>query len=205
MSEQNYVEDLRDIKDIMKRSSRFLSLSGMSGVSAGLIALLGAYAAYQTVYSNQNYLGYRQAEITMESLSTLVGIAVITLVLSIAAILFFTSREAKKQGQKLWDHQSQRLLINLMIPLVSGGILCLILLFKGFVGLVTPLTLIFYGLALVNASKYTLTEVRSLGIAEILLGLLAIQFIGYGLIFWSLGFGVLHIVYGVLIQIRHGK
>ena len=83
--------------------------------------------------------------------------------------------------------------------------MCLILLFKGYVGIITPLTLIFYGLALVNASKYTLNEVRSLGIAEIILGLFAAQFIGYALIFWALGFGLLHIVYGILVQIRYGK
>ena len=89
--------------------------------------------------------------------------------------------------------------------MITGGILCLILLFNGYVGIIAPLTLIFYGLALVNASKYTLKEVRSLGIAEIILGLIATYFIGYGLLFWSVGFGLLHIIYGIIMKTRYGS
>jgi len=70
---------------------------------------------------------------------------------------------------------------------------------------VAPLTLIFYGLALVNASKYTLSEIRSFGIAEIVLGLIAMAFIGYGLLFWAIGFGLLHIIYGIIMHVRYGS
>lgn len=203
MNQDKYKQDLQDIKDIMNRSSRFISLSGLSGIFAGLFALGGAYAAYQTVYAGQDYLSYRHAIITRESLMTLLIIALVTLALSIGAGIFFTSRETRKQNEKVWDHQTRRLLINLAIPLVTGGIVCLILLLKGFVGIIAPLTLIFYGLALVNASKYTLNEVRSLGIIEILLGVISLQFIGYGLLAWAVGFGVLHIVYGTMMQLKY--
>lgn len=203
MNQDKYKQDLQDIKDIMNRSSRFISLSGLSGIFAGLFALGGAYAAYQTVYAGQDYLSYRHAIITRESLMTLLIIALVTLALSIGAGIFFTSRETRKQNEKVWDHQTRRLLINLAIPLVTGGIVCLILLLKGFVGIIAPLTLIFYGLALVNASKYTLNAVRSLGIIEILLGVISLQFIGYGLLAWAVGFGVLHIVYGTMMQLKY--
>ena len=205
MNQQKYIDDLKDIKDIMNRSSRFISMSGLSGVSAGIFALIGAYLAYQTVYYNQDYLGYRRAMLTSESLITLLIIAFLTITLTIGAGIFFTSRKAKKNKQKLWDLQTKRLLINLFIPLITGGILCLMLLLKGYIGIVAPLTLIFYGLALVNASKYTLTEIRSLGIVEIILGLIATHFIGFGLLFWSFGFGILHIIYGIVMQVRHGS
>ena len=203
MKEQNYIDDLKDIREIMDRSSRFISLSGLSGVFAGIFALIGAYVAYQTVFINHDYLVLGQVEITTESLTSLLVIAILTLLLSGGAAVFFTTKEAKKRNQKIWDNQSRRLLINLAIPLVTGGILCLILLFKGYIGIIPPLTLIFYGLALVNASKYTLTEIRSLGIAEIVLGLAATHFIGSGLLFWAVGFGLLHIVYGIVMQIRY--
>lgn len=203
MDELKYKDDLKDIKEIMNRSSRFISLSGYSGVSSGLIALIGAYLAYQTVYTNQLNSGYRSVIITSGSASTLLIIAIFTLAIAIGAGIYFTSREAKKNNEKLWDAQTKRLLINLGIPLVAGGILCLMLLFKGYLGMVAPLTLIFYGLALVNASKYTLTEIRSLGLIEIILGLLAFQFIGYGLLFWALGFGIMHIVYGITMHIKY--
>ena len=200
---ENYKEDLKEIKDIMNRSSRFISLSGLSGISAGIIALIGAYAAYQTVFINQDYLGYSEVIITTKSLATLLQIAIGTIVLSIGTVIYFTTKETKKRNQKIWDHQTKRLLINLAIPLITGGILCLMLMFKGYIGMVLPLTLIFYGLALVNASKYTLNEIRSLGILEILLGLMASHFIGYGLLFWAIGFGILHIIYGVVMYLRY--
>lgn len=203
MDQQKYIDDLREIKSIMSRSSRLISLSGLAGVFAGIFALGGAYMAYSTVYTNQNYLGYRVAILNSETIVSLLTIAITTLVLSIGAGVFFTSRRAKKTNEKLWDHQTKRLLINLFIPLATGGILCLILLSKGYIGVVAPLTLIFYGLALVNASKYTLDEIRSLGLLEIALGLFATYFIGYGLIFWSIGFGVLHIIYGLVMHRKY--
>ncbi len=200
---EKYLEDIKDIKDIMNRSSRFISLSGWAGVFAGIIALAGVYVAYKIVYAGQNYLAYRQTIITSETLVHLLLIALATLLLAFLSVLFFTRKKAIKNNQKLWDHQSKRLVINLLIPLVAGGLLCLILLSKGFIGLIAPLTLLFYGLALINASKYTLSEIRSLGVIEVVLGLTATFFIGYGLLFWALGFGLLHIIYGIFMELRY--
>jgi len=205
MDKNKYIEDLKDIKQMMNRSSKFISLSGMSGIAAGILALVGAYLAFQTIYADQNYLVYRQASLSSENLLNLLIIALMTLILSIGSGIFFTTRKAKKNKQKLWDSQTKNLLINLFIPLATGGILCFILLLKGFIGIIAPLTLIFYGLALVNASKYTLQEIRSLGLIEIILGLLGIYFIGYGLILWAIGFGILHIVYGIIMHLRYGS
>ena len=141
----------------------------------------------------------------MNKLVLLLIIAVSVLIAAVGSGIFFTTRKAKKNNQKLWDVQTKRLIINLFIPLVTGGILSLILLFKGYVGLVAPLTLIFYGLGLVNGSHFTLNEIRSLGLIEIALGLVSMNFIGYGLYFWAVGFGVLHIVYGIIMQVKHGS
>lgn len=203
MNQEKYVEDLREIREIMNRSSRFISLSGWSGIAAGSVALIGAYLAYHLLYIRQPYLEYEQIVLDGNILVQLLLIAGGTLVLAVGLGIFFTTREAKLKGQTIWDAQAKRLLINLAIPLVAGGILSLILLSRGSVGVVAPLTLIFYGLALVNASKYTLTEIRSLGIIEIVLGLLAAYWIGFGLLFWAIGFGILHIAYGIHMQLKY--
>jgi hypothetical protein len=203
MNQQKYIEDLADIKDIMNRSSRFISLSGLSGISAGVVALLGASAAYYTVYAKQDGLNYGTLIVNSETILQLIGIAFTTLVVALALGLHFTQREAKKKGQHIWDGQAKRLLLNLAIPLVSGGAVCLILLLKGYIGPIAPLTLVFYGLALVNASKYTLNDIRSLGVVEIVLGLVSLQFMGYGLLAWALGFGLMHIVYGIVMYRKY--
>ena len=205
MSEkEKYLQDLKEIKDMMSRSSKFISLSGLSGISAGVIALIGAFLAYRFVYTDQLFLGYRSITLTQDKALILIGLALAVVTLALAFGVYFTGKAAKQKQQSLWNEQSKRLLINLFIPLITGGLLCLILLSKGFIGMVAPLTLIFYGLALVNASKYTLTEIRSLGLIEIALGLVSIYFIGYGLLFWAIGFGVLHIIYGIVMKIKYG-
>ena len=205
MDKEKYLEDLKDIKEMMNRSSRFISLSGMSGICAGVFSLIGAYTGFQTIYSSQEYMGYRWENLTNESLISLIGIAVGVIILSIITGIYFTTQKAKALNEELWDHHTKRYLINLSIPLVSGGILCLILLLKGYGGLIAPLTLIFYGLALVNGSHFTLKETRNLGLIEILLGLLAIAYVQYGLIFWAIGFGVLHIIYGAFMHFNTSK
>ena len=203
MNKKKYIDDLKEIKDTMDRATRFISLSGLSGVSTGITALVGALIAYQTVFKNTEYLTHNAVEINSKNLNYLLLISIGTLILSIACAIFFTNRKTKKQNQGVWNVQVKRLLINLSIPLVSGGLLCLMFLFKGFVGLLFPLTLIFYGLALVNGSKYTLTEIRNLGLIEILLGLLAFQFINYGILFWAIGFGIFQIIYGLIVQKKY--
>ncbi|NOU60749.1 hypothetical protein [Marinifilum caeruleilacunae] len=203
MNQQKYIEDLNEIKEMMNKSSKFISLSGLSGIAAGVVALAGAYVAWITIYSKTGYQNFDRALLSWDQLIQLIGIGAITLLLAVGLGIFFTRLKTKRSKQNIWDSQTKRLLMNLLIPLLSGGAFCLLILIKGYVGLIAPLTLLFYGLALVNASKYTLTEVRSLGILEIILGLIATYFIGYGLIFWCIGFGVLHIVYGIIMEVKY--
>jgi len=200
---EKYSKDLEEIKDIMNRTTRFVSLSGLSGVSTGITALAGVFLAYFTIFKDQDFLVYNQVVLSQDKLWYLLLIACGTLMLSIVNAMFFTSRNTRNQNERVWDIQTKRLLINLAIPLVTGGLLCLMLLFKGFVGILPPLALIFYGLALVNGSKYTLPEIRNLGLVEILLGLIAFQLIDFGLIFWAIGFGLIQIFYGLIIQRKY--
>ena len=202
MKELKYAEDLKDIKDIMNRSSRFASLSGLSGVAAGIIGLGGLYFSYILVFKGNDYLVYGQVDLPPESLRTLILVAIATILITFISLILLTRRETTRRNEKLWDLHTKRILTCLAIPLFTGGILCIVFLFNGFIGIIPPLTLIFYGLALENASKYTLSEIRSLGLAEIVLGLLAVIFVEYGLIFWGIGFGILHIGYGIIMHIR---
>lgn len=210
MEKQNeHLETLSEIRSMMERSSRFISLSGLSGVSAGIFALIGAAVAYchfRLSFSNPRY--YEQAVLpggrtNMDFYIFCFVVCALVLALSLAAGVFFTVRKAKKKGQSVWDNTARRLLINLFIPLAAGGIFCLALLANNVLGLVAPATLIFYGLALVNASKYTLNDVRYLGICEVILGVIASFYMQYGLFFWAIGFGVLHIIYGIVMYNKY--
>ena len=204
-SKTDYLKDISEIKAIMQRSSRFISLSGLSGVSAGIYALVGAYLAYSLLYQETEFFSYKRVTTDYTTTIQLISIALGVLILSILTGIWLTTRKARKNKLPVWDQQAKRLLINLFIPLAAGGILCLIFINKGYIGIVAPLTLIFYGLALVNASKFTYSEIRSLGLMEITLGLFASHWIGFGLLFWAVGFGVLHIVYGGWMFFKYEK
>jgi hypothetical protein len=201
-----YEKDLASIRTMMERSVKFISLSGMSGVMAGIYAILGAVAAYFMVHYPISPLNQRVYSINdIETLSQLTGIAIVVLIASLATGVWFSARKAKKYNEKLWNATSKKLLVNLAIPLVTGGIFILILLYTGHFGVAAPASLIFYGLALVQASANMWDEIRYLGILEIVLGLVSALFPGYGLIFWVIGFGILHIVYGTIMHNKYDR
>jgi hypothetical protein len=194
---ENYLKDIQDIKKMMDKSSQFLSLSGLSGILAGIYALVGAYAVH--CIAGDYY--------TLESrtFKFIVLVAGAVLVLSVGTAYILTVRKARKHGDSIWSSTSKRLVLNFLIPLGTGGIFALLLIKNHYYGLIAPITLIFYGLACVNASKYTLRDVRYLGITMIIIGLLATWFMGYGLQFWALGFGVCHIVYGTVMHFKYDR
>ncbi len=204
MDSKNYHDDLSHIRQMMERSSRFISLSGLSGVFAGLTALIGATYVY--FLFQKNGISYFDGEKNVFSrglVNELFWVGLMILVVAVGCGYFFTAQKSKKKGLKIWDSTTKRLLFNFAIPLITGGIFCIALLMHGLFVFIAPATLIFYGLALVNALKYTLTDVQYLGYFEIVLGLLSLFFLGWGLVFWAIGFGVLHIVYGLIMHKKY--
>ena len=201
-----YVQDIAEIRQMMEKSSRFISLSGLSGIMAGIYALIGAYIAWKLAYtSDQMIYGGQTIRNVWGNINYLIldaaGVFILTLITGIG----LSVKKAKKHGVKSWDKTTQKLIINLFIPLVAGGILIIVLYLNGIVGLIAPTTLIFYGLGLINASHYTYRDIRYLGLLEVALGLIASFVIGYGLLIWAIGFGLLHIVYGTLMYFKYDK
>lgn len=211
-SQQRSLQELQQIKQMMERSSKFISLSGLSGISAGICALVGAWLASKKL----SVYNYEHSEIFNEErgtyifrdgstllLNELIIIAVAVFIVAFLSAFFFTWLRSKKNNMPLWGTTSIRLFINMAIPLLAGGLFLLRALQLGMYELIAPGCLIFYGLALVNAAKYTLGEVRYLGYGQILLGIINLWCIGYGLYFWAAGFGLLHIIYGTMMWFKY--
>lgn len=196
---QKHQEDLAHIRSMMERSSRCISLSGLSGVFAGLSALIGGLYVFQLFKANGiEYFGGQQIYVPASLVSQLFATGVVILICAFVFGLFFTIRKSKKYDLPIWTSATKKMLFNLTIPLLAGGIFCAALLYHQIYGIVAPATLIFYGLALINAEKYTFSDIKYLGFCELVLGFISLFYIGYGLVFWIIGFGILHILYGLI-------
>jgi hypothetical protein len=224
VKEKEIEDELVSIRSMMERSSKFISLSGLSGILAGVYALLGVACAYYILYYRalnaiDRYITNNPAKINSygsiwvnysdhyySQVSFTLGIiALLVLITSVATGILLSARKAKRKGQPLWSSTSRALLFHMATPLITGGILILILVIRGYYGIAAPMSLIFYGLSLTSASSYTFSMVKYLGLCEIILGLVAACLPGFGLLFWAIGFGVLHIIYGSLMYFKYDR
>ena len=206
-TDEEYIKDLTEIRSIMERSTKFLTLTGWAGIMLGIYALVGICVAYNLSYFSSDAITYNTVnrQDLADNILNLSVLAVVILIIGLSTAILFSRRKSQKTGESLWNAAARRVVINMAIPLITGGIFILILISKGLFGLMAPASLLFYGLALINASKYTFSEYRNLGIIEIILGLVASYYIGYGPIIWAIGFGVMHIIYGIYLHLKYEK
>lgn len=205
MKDKELQDELVSIRNLMERSSKFISLSGLSGILAGVYALAGAGVAYYITNDFKADGSLSDFFFLAKIVPYLIGIALTVLVASLLTGLVLTYQKAKRKGQSVWGKSSKALLFHMAVPLVTGGVLIIIFVYRGYFGIVAPASLIFYGLSLISASNFTFTDVKYLGLIEIILGLIAACFPGYGLLFWAIGFGVLHIVYGIVMYLKYDR
>jgi hypothetical protein len=199
-------EELADIKAMMERSTRFLSLSGLAGVLAGIYAFVGAGIAYYWIYFPETSFGQESVPMSgHELMNKLLIISLVIVVLAIGTAYLLSQQKSQRTAQQFWSPASKRFLFALFIPVISGGLFSFALIHQSAFELTAAATLIFYGLGLINASHFTLGEIKNLGIGQLILGLLAAFFPDYGLICWALGFGVLHVIYGSMMYFKHDR
>ncbi len=200
----NTMDDLAHIREMMERSSRFISLSGLSGIVAGFLGLLGALGAYLLMQrSGLDY--FEKGGQTYSSGLTVELLILAVSILSLAVLfgIYFTVKKSRRMDLPIWTGTTKKMVFSLAIPLIAGGVFCAAMLFQNHFDLIAPSLLIFYGLALINVEKYTYSDVKFLGILELILGLIALFNLGLGLVFWAIGFGLLHILYGIILYKKY--
>lgn len=210
---QNHLKDISAIRSMMEQSTKFISLSGLSGIAVGIIALLGVAAALLCLddlqlvatLNQRTYQIFAGQDMNWDFVVFFFADGLTVLVTALLLASFFSIRLAKKKGLPVWNKVAWNMVWNLMVPLAAGGLFCFIQVFHGSVIWISSTTLIFYGMALLNASKFTVKEIRWLGISEIVLGLICALWVGAGLLFWAIGFGVLHILYGIIMYFRYER
>ena len=207
-------KDISLIKNLMEKSSKFSNLSGYAIATTGLLALLGAVFIYFDlgISISEKYISYAElinqtgnANSIYTKIKLLVIIASLILLTSLLILYVSAKLKSERHDINLFNSSFSRALKSLFIPVLSGGIFCGFLILHKMYGLVAPATLIFYGLGLISASKYSYNELELLGYLELLLGTIASYYMGSGLLFWMIGFGIGHIVLGVFIHYKYDK
>jgi hypothetical protein len=210
-NQKEQLDAINDIKKLMERSSKFSALSGLSGIIVGIMALVCIGISYTilgiTPLEPISYLSIlnRDGAIDTELLKLLIINFSVVLLASFLTAIWLSNKNAVKKGEQIWDLTAKRMLINFSIPMFAGGAYCFILFTQNHIELILPATLLFYGLALLNASKYTVEDIKYLGVLLVLLGLFASIYVDEALLLWGIGFGALHIVYGSFMYFKYEK
>jgi hypothetical protein len=210
---EKYLQQISTIKSLMESNTKFLSLSGLSGVWAGSVALVGC--ALTALYMHDNFfLTNTWSVIVAENNNplyansnaiTLFLFACIILFFAVAGGFVFTYFKVQQLGETLWNSVSKKMLFELFSILSVGGIFCIIQLMQHQFLYLISTTLLFYGLALFHISKYTVRDIQYLSFLLILLGLLNTIFHNHGVLFWCIGFGLLHIFYGTAMYFKYDR
>lgn len=203
MENKDALKELRDIRTMMERSSRFQTVSGWGILAAGLMAIVAGWVANiifngsgTTLYGDTGYIWDHKTQIAVFGSLALVVVCGLTVFLSSMLLA------RRRNIPFAFDATMRRLLLAFSVPLVAGGVLCLALVLQGHYGLTSSIMLIFYGLALIACHHFTYPALGLLGYAELLLGLADCFVATHALLFWTVGFGVLHVLFGIYLIIK---
>ena len=193
---QNPLQSLQEIKSMMQRTSKFTSISGWSGVWVGVVGLLAALVAYFIIFNQEMQLYGLQPDNTRDF--ELIILAFVTLVIACVGGFYFMIRKTNKDQEKFITPTTKRILIRFIFVLLIGAAICFCLYRQLSFVYMAPTTLLFYGLVLYNIARDTVIEIKYLAYTEILLGIFSFYFIANGLLFWALGFGLAHVIFGLI-------
>lgn len=176
-------EDLRFIRQTMERAASFTALPGWGGVLMGVVALLAAPAA-------------ARAASEREWMLTWLGAALLAFLTGFTDML----HKVRAQRSSLVSGPASRFILALLPSFFVGGALTIALARAGLWSLVPGTWLLAYGAAVIAAGTHSIRAVRWMGAAYLVLGALALAFpIGRGDVWMGLGFGLVHIAYGLWI------
>ena len=211
MDNKDALNTLKEIKDLMARSSRFQTISGWSIVIIGIYASIVSLGAWLLLGNHEPYTwlpAFAQDFAINTPSRTILAlvIAAVLVVVSFLTVCLGSYLKTKRDNQTFaFDQTVRRSLINFFVPAIAGALFCVAMLVQGHYGLTSSIMLLFYGLALINCSHYTRSSIALLGYGQLLLGIVDCFVVHHAILFWFLGFGLLHIIYGATTEIRKVK
>jgi len=182
----------------MERHSSFFSLSGFTGILIGIVGCIAIFLVDTMTHGyGINFDGFSQLPILFLEIGIMV-IGILTIVLSLFILWKRGRNKAKKNKQGLWNAFAKKQRINLLLLLLVFLVILILIGSKGYYRLITPLLLSFYGLLLLNLSRFQSKSLLFLGLATLILGI--VSYVSYTdkIFLLALGVGIFPIIYGLL-------
>ena len=182
------MDNLRFIRETMERSTSFTAVSGVAGMIMGAVAMVAAVVA-STRRTPEAWL-----------LTWLIA----ALVAGLAA-LWAMIRKARASGVSLLSGPGSKFALFFTPPIVVGALLTAALVRVDLLSVLPGAWLLLYGTAVVSGGAFSVRIVPMMGVGFMLVGALALFAPpAWGDEFMAVGFGVLHIVFGLVIWRKHG-
>lgn len=185
---QRAMENLRFIRETMERSGSFTAVPGWGGVLVGLSAAAAAVvASYRATPGGWLAVWFAEGMLAM----------------AVAALAM--KHKAEKVGEPLLSAPARKFALSFAPPLLAGALLTFVLVQAGQPAIIPGMWLLLYGTGVVTGGAFSVDIVPVMGLCFMALGTLALFCpLGWGNAFLAIGFGGLHIVFGILIARRHG-
>lgn len=180
-------DNLRFIREAMERSTSFTGVSGRGYVAVGVTALAAAWVASLQATPGAWMLAW-----------------IVELPVAAALAVGLTARKARSQGGSLWSHAGRKLIFAFSPPMAVGALLTASLYLSGRFDLLPGVWLALYGAGVMTGGAYSVRVIPLMGAAFIVLGGVALLTSLPGDLALALGFGGLHILFGIVVWRRYG-
>ncbi|MBC7797651.1 MAG: hypothetical protein H7Z37_12330 [Pyrinomonadaceae bacterium] len=181
-------DNLRFIRETMERSTAFTAVSGYGG------ALMGATAIGAAIIASQQTS-------TKYWLITWLAEAVLALAIGVLAMW----QKAKIIDAKLFSTPTRKFALGFAPPIFAGIALTIVFYKHNLNDLLPTVWLLIYGAAVMTGGMFSVKPIPIMGAMILSLGVIsAISPPEYGNILMALGFGVLQIIFGVIIGRKFG-
>ena len=182
------IDNLRFIRETMERSTHFTAVPGYGGVFMGLTAIAA------TVVANGQ-----------PPVKDWLTVWIVEAILAFAIGLFATWQKSKIAKIPLNSAPAKKFAMSFLPPLICAIIITFGLWRLGHSEAMIPVWLLLYGAAVVCGGAFSVRVVPVMGWCFVALGTIAFLLPnGYGNLVMGFGFGVLHIIFGLIIARRFG-
>lgn len=182
------IDNLQFIRETMERSAVFTSVPGYGGALMGATAMGAAIIAY-----NQSRV------------ENWLIVWLVEAVLAFAIGLFALWQKAKNSNVSLASVPARKFASAFAPPIIAGIILTALFYYRGFYPFLPCVWLTLYGTAVVTGGAFSVRIVPIVGWIFVAFGAVAaFAPSSWGNLLMALGFGVLHIVFGLIVARRYG-